>query len=332
MMVVAKRNRIFAALTLCILQASFQRVTAQEFHDHFGSATAPNAQSAEQIFQNVEEQTLQSLQTDVVEASAFGARTDIDFTPFGQFSNIEQFSLRLGFDEQDHTASNTCNTEHLDVMDVNGYLDAEVAHDLSNATFDDSTDDGESGSGGRLKTPRRARPNLRGSGVPPSVRRKIDKFDIGKIPVSHNSAFLSAPNQDSVLETSLATIHTCKGSAILVLDMAGEVAVFNLHDRTRNAVVITVDAREFALSPGRQLVLRTDDLKPHFLSAIGTRQLKLSRGTTAYFGDFSIAGLIKGAPSLRKVVLDKRHSHTIDQMLKTAVIIQMLRKSREKRS
>lgn len=281
-------------------------------------------------FENLEEQTLQNLHNDVVEASAFGARADIDFTPFGQASNIEQFNLNFDEGQSDKVAGNSCNPEQIGSIDVDG-CPGEITHDLANADFEDQVEEDRKGGSARFRAPRRGRPNVKGSGVPPSVKRKIEKFDPGKIPTSHNSAVLKTATVDSVMETSLASVRTSKGSAVLVIDRDGEVAVFNLHDRSRKGVIISVDNREFALSPGRQLVLRRDDAKPRFLSVIHARQYKL-QDCTAYAADFSIAGLIKGAPSLRKVALDKRHNHTIDDVLKTAVIIQMMRKSKEKRS
>lgn len=323
-------KRIVGALTLCglLLQAGLQAASAQEFEEHFSAP--PNGQSTEQIFENVEAQTLQNLQNDVVEASAFGARADIDFTPFGQASNIEQFNLNFGQDESDKVTDNTCHPEQVGSIDVDGCLD-EVTHDLASADFEDEVEEDRKGGSARFRAPRRGRPNVKGSGVPPSVKRKIEKFDLGKIPASHNSAVLKTADEDSVMETSLASVRTSKGSAVLVIDMDGEVAVFNLHDRSRKGVIIAVDHREFALSPGRQLVLRTDEAKPRFLSVTHAKQFKLNH-CTAYAADFSIAGLIKGAPALRRVALDKRHNHTIDEVLKTAVIIQMMRRSKEKRS
>src|SRR5262249_22301926 len=110
--------------------------------------------------------------------------------------------------------------------------------------------------------------------IPASIRSDID-LGIPSDPVSaiverlnphlpttlNRGSVVFAPTVDRAIETPFGTIDIDAGSLVLVLSVADLVAVYDLDDRHRGAVSISVHGQRFTLHPGIGVVVTSQAIK-----------------------------------------------------------------------
>ncbi len=65
---------------------------------------------------------------------------------------------------------------------------------------------------------------------------------------------LLAPDKNEVVETPFGSVSVAAGSMALIVSSTKGLAVFNLHDSHKNAVVINGGGGTYAVNPGRSAV------------------------------------------------------------------------------
>src|SRR5262249_28214415 len=94
-----------------------------------------------------------------------------------------------------------------------------------------------------------------------------------------------APVEDMIVETPHGTISLAAGAIALVMQSDSGLAVYDLHDQSKNAVVVTTRNKQLSLSPGRHATISSrsarsfDDINPiELVQYRGLTQCKLDNG------------------------------------------------------
>lgn len=104
-----------------------------------------------------------------------------------------------------------------------------------------------------------------------------------------------APFSDMVVETPHGTVSLAAGAVALVMQSQSGLAVYDLHDSSRNAVVVTTKNKRISLSPGRHVLVSSHNahnfanVNPiELVQYRGISQSKLENGWNVYTSEFAI--------------------------------------------
>jgi hypothetical protein len=149
---------------------------------------------------------------------------------------------------------------------------------------------------------------------------------------------LLSPLENTVLDTPFGMVSIDSGSVVLVIVTDQELAVYNLHDKRKNAVVINYPSGAIWVSPERIAIFAKSSLKT-FQEAnpapfVAYRQLSsvdLSGAMKLYQADFNFQSLtpLPGLKQLMTEKVDKARKATMGDMLKTAAIMTQYSQSSE---
>jgi len=152
-------------------------------------------------------------------------------------------------------------------------------------------------------------------------------------------ALLLAPDHDTVVATPYGAVNVAAQSVALLISSDKGLAVYNLHDGHKNAVVISGNGKApIALLPGCSMVLTGssagsfEEVNP--AKFVGYRRMvsRAAEGNAkVYQAEFEIMSLIRGLPALKDLMRSDsaKTRKTIDSMLKTAAILMQLSPGRE---
>lgn len=158
-----------------------------------------------------------------------------------------------------------------------------------------------------------------------SISTITSSDEIVNLPHQNGLIFAS---KDLKIQTGMAQISVKQGSAVLILQTGTDLAIFNLHDERRSAVLATVDGKTFDVPVGRQVTV-TKQLDTHFdklnPSSIGYRALNSARhgDKHIYFAEFSPLSALTSVSKLLRPQ-DKLHQLIAKRMLKTAAAIYVM--------
>jgi hypothetical protein len=151
-------------------------------------------------------------------------------------------------------------------------------------------------------------------------------------------ATILAPESDTVVQTPFGRVEVAARSLVLIVAEEHSLSVYNLHDNSRNSVVIKTDAREIDVFPGRHVTLtslqteRFETVNPAL--SIPHRSMKLYQITDdlrAFESEFHIPSAIARLKPLHDMVnsTDHKKRKMAQQVLKTAAILQIMSASSE---
>jgi len=176
------------------------------------------------------------------------------------------------------------------------------------------------------------------------TRRWISATEIagGEIPITLRSdkdvtvrrgSVLVMPTSDSTVRTPAGDVFVGKGSMALIMVLDGGMAVYNLHDTHKDAVVITGGGRKISLQPGTSATIVPSHVKR--FEHVNPAQLvfyrrvaeqELDGGLKAFRSEFAIHSMVSAVPHLRSLILssDGDSARVGKQFLKTLSILMQL--------
>jgi hypothetical protein len=141
---------------------------------------------------------------------------------------------------------------------------------------------------------------------------------------------LIMPEADTKVQTHAGIIDIPKGAIALVVDTDESVTVYDLHDSQARSIKVTVNNKDFVLSPGKELLL-TNDKTASFESldpdgSIGHRNIQsknIDENTKSYICDFSITSSLMNNPNMHSLLIssDKSERKAASKLIKNAVIL-----------
>jgi len=144
---------------------------------------------------------------------------------------------------------------------------------------------------------------------------------------------LIAPEQNTVVSTPFGSVSVAADSVALIVSTDNGLAVYNLHDARKNAVVINDGGANVALNPGRCAFLTNaanaafEDINPaKFVAYRQVANRPASNGGALHQADFEIMSLVRGLPGVKELMVSDspRTRKTMVGMLKTAAILMQL--------
>lgn len=150
----------------------------------------------------------------------------------------------------------------------------------------------------------------------------------------NNGNILFAPKCDTTIETPHGTVSIKANTLALVMQSHDRLAVFDVDDQSKNAVVINTNGKRVSLSPGQSVVVsshrseRFEEINP--IELVQYRRLNKTaagNGLKVYTSEFSIPSVCFAVKPLRHLTssTDKRTAAIRSHMLKTAAVVMMLR-------
>jgi hypothetical protein len=142
--------------------------------------------------------------------------------------------------------------------------------------------------------------------------------------------FVFAPTADTTVETPHGTLKLKAGSIALVMKVSEGLAVYNMHDQSKNAVVVTVGQKQLSLSPGRHVLIgnhaQNDYANANPLELVlhrGLKQSKLENGWTVYSSEFSIPSACYAVKPLTKLMKSTQPEarQLAKRLMKTTAVI-----------
>lgn len=144
-----------------------------------------------------------------------------------------------------------------------------------------------------------------------------------------------APNHDLAVTTPMGTVNIAAGSAVLIVQSADSLTIFNLHDDNTGAVSLTHAGQSFALPVGRQLILTNNNnhsFRNLNSSKIGFRNAQESRigNLRALTAEFSLPSALTsiGALSQLKNSSNDQERLLAKKLFKTAAAIAVMGKGK----
>ncbi|MDZ4834071.1 MAG: hypothetical protein SGJ27_09870 [Candidatus Melainabacteria bacterium] len=144
---------------------------------------------------------------------------------------------------------------------------------------------------------------------------------------------LLSPSNDTVVDTAFGAVTVDMGSVVLIIVNDNELAVYNLHDSHKGAVLISRDSRTISIPPQHVAVLAKSSMESFeevnpapFVAYRQVSSQDLSREIKLYQAEFEFTSMISGLPALQKLMADKTGpiKKTMGRMLKTAAIMRQL--------
>jgi hypothetical protein len=144
---------------------------------------------------------------------------------------------------------------------------------------------------------------------------------------------LLSPEQNTVVETPFGSVRVAANSVALIISSDDGLAVYDLHDGRKNAVVISNGSDTVALTPGRSAVLTRssvnsfEEVNP--APIVGYRQVAskaMGSDGKLYQAEFEILSMVRGLPQIGHLISSDsaRTRKTMSNMLKTAAILMQI--------
>lgn len=144
---------------------------------------------------------------------------------------------------------------------------------------------------------------------------------------------LMVADRDMEIALRVGTLKLAEGSVVLISNTEKGAAIFDFHDRGKDAVCIVVDGKRVALSPGRHMHLTNhpsrDFSEVNGLDMIGHRRVSTSplvEGVTLHSSEFSTLSAMEMIGPLKKVMSSKHPEarKLAQQMIKTSAVLMHL--------
>lgn len=144
---------------------------------------------------------------------------------------------------------------------------------------------------------------------------------------------LLSPTENTVVDTAYGTVSVDMGSVVLIVATDNELAVYNLYDRRKNAVVMNYGSGYISISPARAVVLARSSIKSFseanpapFVAYRHLSSAEASREMTLHQAEFDFSSMVGGLPALKQLIAESTGStkKTMERMLKTAAIVALL--------
>jgi hypothetical protein len=142
-----------------------------------------------------------------------------------------------------------------------------------------------------------------------------------------------APIAPTSVATPMGKIQIDANSLVLVMVSQQGLAVYDLHDLHRNAVLIETGTHKLHLSPGTQIVITPEttktfaDINPAQAFAYGSiSEASLGGGLKSFKSEFSLSDAIRAVMPLRQLVKSTHPNarRIAQQLVKTTAIIASL--------
>lgn len=141
---------------------------------------------------------------------------------------------------------------------------------------------------------------------------------------------LLSPQSDTTVQTAFGSVSVAAKSVVLVLAFDGGLAVYNLHDSHKNAVVVNCGEHSKALAPGQNIVMT--ERRVHFFEEINPaqsvsyrrmRSAKFADGVSTFSSEFNVLSLLHGYEPLKQIVRSAtpENRKVSQSLLKTAAIL-----------
>jgi hypothetical protein len=141
---------------------------------------------------------------------------------------------------------------------------------------------------------------------------------------------LLSPQSDTTVQTAFGSVSVAAKSVVLVLAFDGGLAVYNLHDSHKDAVVVNCGEHSKALAPGQNIVMT--NRRVHFFEEINPaqsvsyrrmRSAKFADGVSTFNSEFNVLSLLYGYEPLKQIVRSAtpENRKVSQSLLKTAAIL-----------
>jgi hypothetical protein len=155
--------------------------------------------------------------------------------------------------------------------------------------------------------------------------------------VLERGALLLSPTQKTVVETPFGTVGVGAKSLVLLIAFAKGLAVYDLHDSHKNAVMVNCGNHSVSLSPGRTAVVAGDGVESfeeiNPVQWAGYRKmstLAMGSGSKLYQSEFDIMSVLRGLSPASMLNSDNQALRRATQsVLKNAALLMQLSNSRE---
>jgi len=143
-------------------------------------------------------------------------------------------------------------------------------------------------------------------------------------------AVLLSPETDTSVHTAFGEVRATSGSLALLVAFDGGVAVYNLHDTRKDAVVVTSGNHRVSVPPGRSTVITGrkvrgfEEVNPApFVAYRRMVESDYGNGVRAFHSEFNLYSLMRGVDAIKKLIAsDNPKTRKIaSSMLKTAAIL-----------
>jgi hypothetical protein len=181
-----------------------------------------------------------------------------------------------------------------------------------------------------------------GVGGLPAINSGVSTLTGGVSNTAHHvldlGPLLLSPEQNTVVETPYGSVSVAAGSVALIISSDKGLAVYDLHDGGKNAVVIRSGKDTVALMPGRSAVLTGgsvqsfDQANPIPIVAYRHVESKaVGDKTTLYQAEFDILSMVAGQPAIKHLMASSspKTRKTMGNLLKTAAILMQLSQGSE---
>lgn len=165
------------------------------------------------------------------------------------------------------------------------------------------------------------------------IRTNVPHVALQKKVSLRSGKTMFVPNEDMIVQTPLGDVELQAGSVTIVSANDTSVALFNVHDSSKDSVSMVVDGKKLSISPGRHILVTrekgndfaaTNHIETIQHRAVNTRAL--GKSLTLHSSEFSTLSAMDSVLPLRAVCSSKHpNSKKLAQkMLKTTAVIMQL--------
>jgi hypothetical protein len=206
-------------------------------------------------------------------------------------------------------------------------FDAASSSAISLATID-NTVLSSSGSNGEVKTVSATPDDLMVDAV-----FHFDKHAKNNRHVLADGNAVFAPFIDSIVETPCGTVKIKAGSIALVMHSRDGMAVYDLHDQGKNALVVEAHNKRIGLTPGRHVMVSSHSRRDfssvnpiELVQYRGLNHSKLENGWSVYTSEFAIPSACYAVKPLRQLMAsgDQKVASLSKRILKTTAVLMTL--------
>ncbi len=149
---------------------------------------------------------------------------------------------------------------------------------------------------------------------------------------------LFSSKDNTVVDTPFGTVNIIAGSVVLLVCSDNSLAVYNLHDMHKNAVVIHFEKETIAPMPWCMGEVAKSSLRNFeeanqapFVKYRHVKSHDVNEKFKIYQAEFDMTSMVSGLPPLRKLMISESEENrkTMASMLKTTVIMAQVSQSSE---
>ncbi|MBS1999484.1 MAG: hypothetical protein JSS86_24320, partial [Cyanobacteria bacterium SZAS LIN-2] len=143
-------------------------------------------------------------------------------------------------------------------------------------------------------------------------------------------AVLLTSDETTTVQTTFGSVTAAPGALALLVAFDGGVAVYNLHDDKKDAVVIRCGNRRVSVGPGRSTVItnrvgaKFEAVNPaHFVGYRRMSENDYGQGLKAFHSEFNTYSLMRGVDAIKKLIAsdNPKERKIASAMLKTSAIL-----------